>query len=680
MVIFGIDHKSGKTATTCTMGNPRGTPNTKRIIANSGYYAFCDYTVTNYVINGTDFVSNFDTLNLANIYKQNGTAFVYNLPFDTSMDTSTFIKMFAFNNNSSNRLIIRETYVNFGDDICAIYVNGVLKKDFVGLGFSLSGIAFRDSFQKITENTNNIESFVYVFNLITHDNLPGSLELYCYTTRDKNLTSELEVWNGIYGASGNDIGSGTAEYWWNYGDSYSYVKFIYPFSQSYINYSIIKNIIGNGNITVSATSKADQTVQFVAYAHTGYKIQSVSISGNISYTKVSGDDETATYSFVMPANDITITVSFALNNPYEPGGDSDQQGGQGTFPTDVIHVPVPTYPATDVSNTGMVGMYKLSRTQVGALGRYLWNAGNNFADTLLKLIQNPFDALISLSMFPTDIINAGTAQNIKIGNIETSVQGNPLNSQFATIYCGEVTVPEYFGSYLDYAPFTRISAFLPYVGMVDLNADLLVGKKMQITYNLDFYSGDCVACISTTQENGESMIGYHFHGNARMQIPLTGSDISNALKTALTAVTGIVTGGVLAASGMGEIATGALLTSGGKAALTAGLAAGSGIGIASGASLVGAVMGGKPQLGSTSGIGSNAGFMDVQKPYLIINRPRISNPENYNKLEGYPSNIYCKFSELEGFTKIESCDLSDMGITEEEEAELYQLLKSGVYF
>ena len=77
-------------------------------------------------------------------------------------------------------------------------------------------------------------------------------------------------------------------------------------------------------------------------------------------------------------------------------------------------------------------------------------------------------------------------------------------------------------------------------------------------------------------------------------------------------------------------------------------------------------------------IGAAAGLMDIQTPYLIISRPRQAVPEDQNMYTGYPSFITEQIGDLSGYTEVQMIHLHDMSCTDEEYAEIDQLLKEGV--
>ena len=88
----------------------------------------------------------------------------------------------------------------------------------------------------------------------------------------------------------------------------------------------------------------------------------------------------------------------------------------------------------------------------------------------------------------------------------------------------------------------------------------------------------------------------------------------------------------------------------------------------------------KPSIEKSGSMGGTGGMLGVQKPYLIISRPRQALPSNQNTFSGYPSFITEKLGDLSGYTEIDSIHLENVPATEPELSEIESLLKGGVIF
>ena len=91
-------------------------------------------------------------------------------------------------------------------------------------------------------------------------------------------------------------------------------------------------------------------------------------------------------------------------------------------------------------------------------------------------------------------------------------------------------------------------------------------------------------------------------------------------------------------------------------------------------------MGSKTTIQHTSGFSGASGFLGERRPYLIIKRPRIANPDQYGKYNGRPSMVYMQLGACRGYTEVQSVQLTDIPATNMELSEISELLKSGVIF
>ena len=352
------------------------------------------------------------------------------------------------------------------------------------------------------------------------------------------------------------------------------------------------------------------------------------------------------------------------SNPYNPIDPSSSGGGEGTgdFTGDTISEP--SLPSKSAMGSGLVQLYNPTVSQLRSFGQWLWNANGFDLNDLKRVFNDPMDMIIGLSIFPVAPTVSDTPDTIKLGNIDSEVSSNVLSSQFKRIDLGTINLEEVYGSYLDYAPYTKVQIYLPFIGIRDLDCDDVMGKAIHLTYSIDMLSGACVAHILV---NGSTM--YEYGGSCNEQVPLTARDLT----TIFSGIASVV------ATGAGS----AVAISAGIAALPASAGAAAVIGTA-GAGVVGAgssiarnVISSKPNVEHGSGIGGTTGYLSCKKPYLIVQRPRLCHPDNQEHFTGYPGFIYVSsLSQLEGFTKMVNVELTRIHATDEELQEIAEWLMS----
>lgn len=336
--------------------------------------------------------------------------------------------------------------------------------------------------------------------------------------------------------------------------------------------------------------------------------------------------------------------SSPATDPYEQGGTSGTGGGQGTFDLSSDAVDFPALPTLTAVSTGLVSVYTPTLTQLNALANYMWNANPTDVDWWKKLVANPLDLILGLSIVPV-AVPAGATNNVKVGLIDTGVSMTRAASQFVEVDCGSLEIKEFWGSALDYSPFRKHSIYLPFIGTRTISTDDIMGKTVHVKYHIDLLSGALTALVKC----GDAVL-YQYSGACAVSLPLTGETFTNVITSTIQLAAGLA----------GTVASG-----GAAAGVTLANAANS-------------VMSMKPVIERAGGVSGAAGQLGVMTPYIIGEIPRQSVPENYNTFAGYPSNIKATLGDLSGFTSIETIQLQNIPATAAEYAEIEQLLKDGV--
>ena len=267
----------------------------------------------------------------------------------------------------------------------------------------------------------------------------------------------------------------------------------------------------------------------------------------------------------------------------------------------------PIIPLPFSSTTGLISVYHPTQGELLNFAQWLWVTWQDA--TIDKIWNNPFDGVIGLFELyctPTDV----GRKNIRSGFLDSGVN-SAIISRYTSIDCGSIAVPEYFGNYLDYAPYSKCHIYLPFIGIVELNVDDVVGHGVNVTYRIDEYNGSCIAmitCAKSTSVNGTevdySSVMYQFSGNCAVELPLAGGSqaaIKAGMLEAAALGLGSVIGGVMGGSSLGQIGQG--------------LAYGA-------ASAVHSLVSAKSSVQHSGSFGSSYGAMGAKIPYLIVTRPK----------------------------------------------------------
>lgn len=372
--------------------------------------------------------------------------------------------------------------------------------------------------------------------------------------------------------------------------------------------------------------------------------------------------------------------------------------GRGNFDRTSDTIAVPALPTLSATKTGFVTLYKPSLSQLVQLCEYLW--GSIVLNMLRNLLMNPMDLIIGLGIVPVSA-PASTTSSPGVAEITIPIIMNQYDSQYYEYDCGTLKIEEFWGTAFDYAPFTQIQIYLPYVGVRELNVDEVMGQTIGVKYHIDLFGGGLMAYVTV---NGS--IRYQFSGNCMQQIPVNAANFDNLLQNLVNVA--CVVGSGIAASGAGAAASDAAAIASrdaaGIARLDYGMSAGAAnafgdvVGAYQGAragmaamsewesshgmQLMGCtldtVINSKPRIERTGSMASTTGQLSVQTPYLIISRAEQCLPEGYKHYRGYPSNITARLGDLDGYTEVEDIRINDLDATQPELVEIYQLLKKGV--
>lgn len=325
------------------------------------------------------------------------------------------------------------------------------------------------------------------------------------------------------------------------------------------------------------------------------------------------------------------------DTPTKPIDPNMPNGGSGITPPFVI----PTGSAS-----ALYSVYNPSQAQLNSLGAWLWSS--NFVDQLLKLFNDPMQAIIGLhKIFASPPISgSGT---IKVGYLDSGVGSNLVGAQYTEIDCGSVSMPEYFKNALDYLK-TDIYLYLPFVGIVPLNVEDVTRATINVKYKVDVLTGACLASVYVTRDAGGGGQLYVYAGNCAVQYPLSSGSYMGIVAGAL-GIAGSVASSVLSGGALLPMALGA------------------------GASAMGNMRTKVEHSGSLSG---NSGAMGIKKPYLIIRRPQTKIADNFQLLAGESQNEYGVLSSYTGQTRVKYVHLENIPATDKELTQIEELLKSGV--
>lgn len=288
----------------------------------------------------------------------------------------------------------------------------------------------------------------------------------------------------------------------------------------------------------------------------------------------------------------------------------------------------------------LTSTFKMTKERLVQLGQFLW--GSNIFDKFSLVNNNPIENIISCKSIP---INAdGTNQEIILGNVTTGVNGEKINNNFAKQTIGSIAINEHYHNFLDYAPYTNVILYLPYIGFKELDTTLVMNKTLQVIYTVDAITGGCLAQVYVN-----NVRLYEFTGNVGIDIPITASNRAQV-------EAGYIQAGV-----------GATMS-----------AVGGNVGSAVTSLLNGATS--QYHYSSTGNPSPMCVASTNRTCYVILDRPNYQNLKAFNHTRGRKCYLSKTISTLHGFTICDSnIDLSGINATQSELEELKEILSSGFY-
>lgn len=284
--------------------------------------------------------------------------------------------------------------------------------------------------------------------------------------------------------------------------------------------------------------------------------------------------------------------------------------------------------------------FKMTKDRLKQLGRFLW--GSNIFDNFSLICNNPIENIISCKSIPLSL--NGTTQKIILGNVDTGVNGDKVSNNFTKQNIGSIPIPEKYHNFLDYAPYTNVIIYLPYVGFKELDTNLVMGKTLSISYTVDIITGGCLCQITS---NNVKL--YEFNGNMGIDIPITASNRAQV-------EAGYISSGIGIASSV---------------------ASGNIVGAAT--SLINSAES-QYHYASTSSPNPMCVASTNRTCYVILDRPTYQTLKSFNHTRGKKCYLTKTINTLKGYTICdEHIDLSGIRATDSEKEELIKILSSGFF-
>ena len=307
-----------------------------------------------------------------------------------------------------------------------------------------------------------------------------------------------------------------------------------------------------------------------------------------------------------------------------------------TEPTDEPTSDNPIDGGDVTTKNGLTTTYALTSTNANTLGAFIWNNDNNWFDSLLKVQADALSNIVSCKLLPFSL--SGTGKVIKIGNINTQVTALEIDSQVIRKSGGSLKLNRYFNNFLDYAPYTKISLYLPFIGFSQIENEYMY-DGVEIQYLFDIITGEMLVLLKSNGKtfrsiNGSFGIDIPFSSTNKAQIE--GSFLSKIAKDVID----LNPIGLL--DTYTDIATSRFKTS------------------------------------NSCSPSSVCAYSAPLQCFVTVDRPILNKPSSYNHDVGQKCVGSYYLRNLQGYTEVENIELN-CPCTDSEKKEILSLLRNGVY-
>lgn len=466
-----------------------------------------------------------------------------------------------------------------------------------------------------------------------------------------NVTGKEQ--NNFSGSTWGD-GVGAAVCWTNKDQSNSEAIRCYPFeSIDYAHQWIIYGISDNNELVNTLDTTWASSVAGGMFPNFTIELNNIGSPYSGGGGPVYYPDHTIAGWTCTKGGAFTESTDASADSSETPAGSG---GGNGNYDnsSDSIGSADATQFTTDALNSGFLTVFNPSKTNLISFAEFLYSNSitDAIANQLKHLIADPLDYIVGLNMAHFSPAISGTS-TINFGGVNTGVSAPVVSPQMQFIDCGEVSVPEQTNSFQDYLG-SKIKLYLPYCGTHEIDVQTAMGGSIWVKYIIDCLTGAVVADViikrkrsHVYQDPNLNSVMYSFTGNCFQAVPITARDFQSTISSLLGVASSV--GTFMAGVGTGNPA----MISGGISGTVNG------------------AMSMTPNVNRIGNYSSNFGYMQAQKPYLILERPMASVPARYENYYGRPLYDYKKLDACDGYTEIDSgtlwTDKFDFITSEEEE-------------
>lgn len=337
--------------------------------------------------------------------------------------------------------------------------------------------------------------------------------------------------------------------------------------------------------------------------------------------------------------------------------DGEDGGKSSTF--DENEPSAPTVNSVKLSN---LHNYWITQNQMQSFYSSVWETDltdfvkGAFTGIYSNLISN----VVSLKFMPTSAENLGGT-----GDASPVILGFKTYDDLTVQTIGNTTAPivnigsykfaKEYNSFADYAPYTDVKLYLPFVGVVPIDTNLFMGSGGGDTATLN---------VKAQYDLQSGLITYFLMRNKTMISSVSGR---MAVEVPVSLQSGLDTFSTISRNFVGKATS-----------FVGNMATGNPIGMVADIAQGSATSPPQTVFASTGGDGA---FYSHPKCMIMIKHPQYNRPKNYSHVVGFPAYVTKKVSDLQGFNIIQNpvIPLAD-GMTGAEHDMIVTAMQSGLYY
>ncbi len=358
----------------------------------------------------------------------------------------------------------------------------------------------------------------------------------------------------------------------------------------------------------------------------------------------------------------------------KPGTGITSNGGWGAYDYSSGNVGIsdlPIHQSMPVNQLGgHIHFYMIDEAAYNDICRYLWGMGSTTDISTGLLWQkfknykfNPIASIISCHRLPQACypipgasIGRVDLAGTSIGSSQAPLAGlvYPIDAHVQEINVGSYSIPEQYGTFLDYDGGVKIDIVLPFCGRYTLDPSAVLNGTIHVKYRFDRLNGNCCAFVTVdTREGAVDNLILTATGNAAVPMPFTGHDDGSVQM--LGTLTGAAIGTIGAATSGNAFAAASAATSG-----------------------IAQAMMQQEHTQITGDCSGGVAYVAGLNCYLIISYARPIKTDYYDDLYGRPTFYGSTVGAYHGLTFFDNVEVSISGAEPEEQEEIRRQLQGGV--